>query len=64
MKKFFIIQWLGSDKYYVKKTYCKNVVLASSKVDAKYFDKKTADKYLIKLKTLNPFGEFSVRQTL
>lgn len=62
MKKFFIVQWIGGERTYVKKTYCGRVISGWNKIDAKLFDEKSADKYLKKLQTINRFGEFEIRQ--
>lgn len=60
--RFFIIQWIGCDKYYVRKTYCQRVIASSNKIDAKMFDNKTAKKYLLKLQQLNTYGDFEIRE--
>lgn len=62
MKRFFIIQWIGGDRYYVKKTYCGRVVCSPHKIDAHRFDEKTAIKYLSKVKALNTYGAFAIRE--
>lgn len=61
-KSFFIIQWIGGDRYYVKKTYCGRVILSSHKIDAKLWTWEAAKKYLKKLQTISVNVEFSIRQ--
>lgn len=61
--RFFIIEWIGGDKYYVRKTYCKRVIVSSNKIDAKLFEKKTAEKYIKKLQELTfGYGKFEIRE--
>ena len=44
MKKYFIIQWLGSYKLYVQKTYGQRIVASEHKINARKFDKSGAEK--------------------
>jgi hypothetical protein len=64
MKKFFIIQWIGGGKYYVKRTYSGKVISTSLKSDALLFTRNDVNKYLKKLEQLDRYGDFSIREMI
>ena len=62
MKDYFIIQWLGSDRYYVKKTYCGRIILSSHRIDARYFSKEGVENYLKLLNKIDDFNKLEIRK--
>lgn len=61
--KYFIIQWLGCDRYYVYGTYCGRIRCGEHKIDMIRFDnEQRAQKYLAKLQKIDAVNKMEIRQ--
>lgn len=63
-KKFYIVQFIGGEKYYVSGIYLSKIRCSTKSCDAiRFRNERDAMKYLKKIKELNyGYGEFSIRE--